>query len=217
VGATEANLEKIFAVLRALGQVVVFVDEADQAAGKREGGDGDSGLSGRVYSMLAQEMADTRNRGRIMWVFATSRPDLLEVDLKRQGRLDVHIPLFPPETADEKRALLLGIAKKLGVTLEAGDVPPLADGPGLGGHEIEGVLVRALRTVELAPAPRPALRDVLAQVLADVRPSAHTRKLEYMDYVAVKECTDARFLPPRFRSLTPEAIEERIAALRPFV
>jgi AAA+ superfamily predicted ATPase len=217
VGATEANLERIFAVLRALGQVVVFVDEADQAAGKREGGDGDSGLSGRVYSMLAQEMSDTRNRGRILWVFATSRPDLLEVDLKRQGRLDVHIPLFPPETADEKRALLLGIAKKLGVTLAPADVPPLADGPGLGGHEIEGVLVRALRTVELAPAPRPALRDVLAAVLADVRPSAHTRKLEYMDYVAVKECTDARFLPPRFRSLTPEAIEERIAALRPFV
>ena len=74
VGATESNLEKIFAILRALGQVVVFVDEADQASGKREGGDGDSGLSGRVYSMLAKEMSDTRNRGRILWVFATSRP-----------------------------------------------------------------------------------------------------------------------------------------------
>ena len=99
VGATESNLEKIFAVLRAVGQVVVFVDEADQAAGRREGGDDDSGLSGRVYSMLAKEMSDTRNRGRIIWVFATSRPDLLEVDLKRQGRLDVHIPLFPPRDA----------------------------------------------------------------------------------------------------------------------
>src|SRR4029453_4995118 len=32
VGATESNLEKIFSVLRALGQVVVFVDEADQAS-----------------------------------------------------------------------------------------------------------------------------------------------------------------------------------------
>ena len=64
--------------------------------------DGDSGLSGRVYSMLAKEMSDTRNRGRILWVFATSRPDLVEVDLKRQGRLDVHIPLFPPETAAER-------------------------------------------------------------------------------------------------------------------
>ncbi len=108
VGATESNLEKIFAILRALGQVVVFVDEADQAAGKREGGDGDSGLSGRVYSMLAKEMSDTQNRGRIVWVFATSRPDLLEVDLKRQGRLDVHIPLFPPETPSRARGSAAG-------------------------------------------------------------------------------------------------------------
>jgi ATPase family associated with various cellular activities (AAA) len=217
VGATESNLEKIFAVLRALGQVVVFVDEADQAAGKREGGDGDSGLSGRVYSMLAKEMSDTRNRGRIIWVFATSRPDLLEVDLKRQGRLDVHIPLFPPETAHEREALLLAIAKKLKFPLAAGDLPPFTDGVALGGNELEGVLVRALRTHELSDEPRRPIRDVLADLLREVRPNPHTRKLEYMDLVAVKECTDVRFLPERFRQLTPEELETQIDALRRFV
>jgi len=217
VGATEGNLEKIFAVLRALGQVVVFVDEADQAAGRRDGGDGDSGLSGRVYSMLAKEMSDTRNRGRIIWVFATSRPDLLEVDLKRQGRLDVHIPLFPPETAAERRALLLAIARKLKFPMTEADLPPLDDVAGLGGHELEGVLVRALRTHELAGASARPLQEELANVLKDVRPSPHTRKLEYMDLVAVKECTDVRFLPPRFRELSPEELETRLDALRRFV
>jgi len=217
VGATESNLEKIFAILRALGQVVVFVDEADQAAGKREGGDGDSGLSGRVYSMLAKEMSDTRNRGRIIWVFATSRPDLLEVDLKRQGRLDVHIPLFPPETPAEREALLLAIARKLKFPLAAGDLPPFTDDLRLGGNELEGVLVRALRTHELSPEPKRPVKDVLAELLREVRPNPHTRKLEYMDLVAVKECTDVRFLPPRFRDLTPEELEERIDELRRFV
>ncbi len=217
VGATESNLEKIFAILRALGQVVVFVDEADQAAGKREGGDGDSGLSGRVYSMLAKEMSDTRNRGRIIWVFATSRPDLLEVDLKRQGRLDVHIPLFPPETPAEREALLLAIAKKLKFPLAAGDLPPFADDLRLGGNELEGVLVRALRTHELSPEPKRPVKDVLAELLREVRPNPHTRKLEYMDLVAVKECTDVRFLPERFRALSPEEIEGRIDELRRFV
>ena len=240
VGATESNLEKIFAILRALGQVVVFVDEADQAAGKREGGDGDSGLSGRVYSMLAKEMSDTNNRGRIIWVFATSRPDLLEVDLKRQGRLDVHIPLFPPETAQEREALLLAIARKLKFPLTAGDLPPFTDDMTLGGNELEGVLVRALRIYELsaespdsnvrsisdpaqpgpgadAAEPRRLIKAVLADVLKEVRPNPHTRKLEYMDLVAVKECTDARFLPERFRALSPEELETRIDALRRFV
>jgi hypothetical protein len=217
IGATESNLEKIFSILRALGQVVVFVDEADQMAGKRESGEGDSGLSGRVYGMLAKEMSDTRNRGRILWVFATSRPDLLEVDLKRQGRLDVHIPLFPPETPEETRALLFAISRKLKFPLGEADLPELPAGTGLGGNEIEGVLVRALRTYELQPEPKKPLKDLLAGAFAEVRPSAHTRKLEYMDLIAVKECTDARFLPARFRALTPEEIEGQIDGLRKFV
>ena len=217
VGATESNLEKIFAILRALGQVVVFVDEADQVAGRREGEGGDSGLSGRVYAMLAQEMSDTRNRGKVLWVFATSRPDLLEVDLKRQGRLDVHIPLFGPQTPPEVRALLLAVARKLKFPLAEADLPEIPADLKLGGHEIEGALVRALRQHELSPEPQASLKEILAGVLVEVRPSAHTRRLEYMDLIAVKECTDRRFLPPQFVDMTPEAIEDRLAELRRFI
>jgi SpoVK/Ycf46/Vps4 family AAA+-type ATPase len=94
VGSTEGNLEKIFRLLHALGRCYVFIDEADQALGKRDTGGNDSGVSGRIYSMLAEEMSDTSNRGHIVWVLASSRPDLIEVDLKRPGRIDVKIPLF---------------------------------------------------------------------------------------------------------------------------
>jgi hypothetical protein len=38
-----------------------------------------------------------------------------------------------------------------------------------------------------------------------------------MDLVAVKECTDIRFLPPRFRDLAPEDIERRLDELRGFM
>jgi hypothetical protein len=217
VGATESNLEKIFSILKALGQVVVFVDEADQAAGKREGRDSDGGLSGRVYAMLAKEMSDTRNRGRIIWVFATSRPDLLEVDLKRQGRLDVHIPLFPPETPQEMQSLFLAIARKLNVALAESDIPDLPEGLALGGNEVEGVLVRALRTRILHSIPQRSLREILADVLREIRPSAHRLKLEYMDLIAVKECTDERFLPERFRAMAPDELDRRIEELRRFV
>ena len=46
VGATEGNLEKIFNILHALGQVVVFIDEADQMTGRGKAGEGDSGFRG---------------------------------------------------------------------------------------------------------------------------------------------------------------------------
>ncbi len=216
VGATEGNLEKVFSILHALGQVIVFVDEADQAMGRRGGGDGDSGLSGRVYAMMAREMSDTKNRGKIIWIFATSRPDLLEVDLKRQGRLDVHIPLFPPGTAAGRKALFAAMARKLRVPIAPADLPPLPDNDQIGGNEMEGILVRALRAYETQPdgASRQDLPQVIADVITDIRPSAHTERLELMDLLAVKECTDTRFLPERFKNLSMAAVNARIAELK---
>jgi len=216
VGATESNLEKIFTILRALGQVVVFVDEADQMTGKRDSGSDDSGLSGRVYAMLAKEMSDTRNRGKIIWVFATSRPDLVEVDLKRPGRLDVHFPLFPPQTPAEMKALFVSVAAKFKFPLKSEEIPDMPEGLTLAGNEIEALLVRVLRAYELAD-PKPPLRGLLESALKDVRPNPNTRKLEYMDLVAVKECTDNQFLPASYRDLSIEVLERRLSELRPYV
>jgi hypothetical protein len=221
VGATEGNLEKVFSILHALGQVIVFVDEADQMTGKRGGGDGDSGLSGRVYGMLAKEMSDTRNRGKIIWIFATSRPDFVEVDLKRQGRLDVHIPLFPPGDAAGRATLFAAMAHKLKLPIKPEELPALPDNDQIGGNEMEGILVRALREFETAKdaeergsgkaAPLP---DCATRAIADFRPSAHVERLELMDLLAVKECTDTRFLPERFRKLSLAQVNTRIEALK---
>jgi SpoVK/Ycf46/Vps4 family AAA+-type ATPase len=222
VGATEGNLEKVFSILHALGQVIVFVDEADQMTGKRGGGDSDSGLSGRVYAMLAKEMSDTKNRGKIIWIFATSRPDLLEVDLKRQGRLDVHIPLFPPGDAAGRAQLFTAMARKLKLKeLKAEELPALPNNDQIGGNEMEGILVRALRTYEAAKdaaergkgqaVPLPA---AIETAIGDFRPSAHVERLQLMDLLAVKECTDTRFLPERFRKLSLAAVNEKIEELK---
>ena len=106
VGSSEGNLEKIFRLIRALGRCMVFIDEADQTLGRRDSGAGDSGLSGRIYSMIAQEMSDSGNRGRVLWLLASSRPDLIEVDLKRPGRVDVKVPLLPTSTPAESAQLV---------------------------------------------------------------------------------------------------------------
>lgn len=216
VGATEGNLERIFNILHALGQVLVFVDEADQMTGQRDSGTGDSGLSGRVYGMLAREMSNTANRGKIIWILATSRPDLLEVDLKRQGRLDVHIPLFPPGDRDSRRALFHAMARKVGLKISAEELPELPDDDNLGGNEMEGILVRSLRIFETQPEEeeRRSLPDVIRSVIADFRPSAHVERLELMDLLAVKECTDTRFLPERFRDLSTAEVNQRILRLK---
>jgi hypothetical protein len=114
-GATESNWQKILSVLKAAGPVGVVIDEADAAVGDRSSG---HEVSNRVFSMLATEMGDTRNRGHILWFLLTSRPDLLPVDIKRQGRAEIHIPLFYPDNDDERRKMREILVKKCGLTVE---------------------------------------------------------------------------------------------------
>ena len=57
-------------------------------------------------------MPYSSNRGSVIWILASSRPDLIEVDLKRPGRVDVKIPLFPTSTKREGFDLLRMLLKK---------------------------------------------------------------------------------------------------------
>ena len=62
--------------------------------------------------MIAKEMSDPDNRGRLLWVLASSRPDLIEVDLKRPGRIDVKIPILPTTTLAESVRLLQALCRR---------------------------------------------------------------------------------------------------------
>jgi SpoVK/Ycf46/Vps4 family AAA+-type ATPase len=193
VGETEGNLERVLAVLRAMGPVVVVVDEADAALGSRES-EGDSGTSGRVFGMIASQMGDTRYRGQIIWMLLTARPDLLPIDLKRQGRAEVHIPLFYPTDEAEIRQMFVIMAKKLGSTLAIEDVPAIPQKGHLSGADIEGMVGRAWRISLLAGSDR-ITNEALSQVISQFMPSTQGLERELQETAAMLECTDRQFLP----------------------
>src|SRR5439155_911338 len=83
--------------------------EADAVFGTREA-DGDSGVSGRVFAAFAAHIGDSTLRGRELWVAMTSRPDLLSIDMKRQGRFGLCIPLFPAQGPDDVIELFRTVA-----------------------------------------------------------------------------------------------------------
>ena len=87
-------------MIRAIGQVVVIIDEGDRAFGTGDG-EGDGGTSSRVIARIKEFMSDTSNRGRILFLVMTNRPDKLDVDLKRAGRLDRKIPFLYSQTPEE--------------------------------------------------------------------------------------------------------------------
>jgi hypothetical protein len=202
VGETEGNLERVLGVLRAMGPVVVVIDEADAAVGNREQ-EGDSGTSSRVFSMIAAQMGDTRYRGRILWMLLTCRPDLLPIDLKRQGRAEVHIPLFYPFLAAELRAMFEAMARKAGITLSPAEIPEIQLTGRLSGADIEGIVTRAARRSRLRGESGFG-KSALEHELADFLPSLEGLEKEMQEIAAILECTDAEFLPEAFRKRVQE-------------
>jgi SpoVK/Ycf46/Vps4 family AAA+-type ATPase len=215
VGSTEANLERILKILASLTPVGVIIDEADAALGNRDVG-GDSGTQNRVFAQIAAFMGDTRNRGRILWFLITCRPDLLPIDLKRQGRAEEHVPLFYPETAAEYDEIYRVMLKKLGIKTTVGSVSSVTTEEallGLSGSDLEAVLVRATLEAEAAGSDTVTLEH-LKKAFADFVPPSNSREREMQILCAVLESTSRELLPVRYRDMDRGEIQARISVIK---
>ena len=215
VGSTESNLERILKILSALTPVGVVIDEADAALGNRDQ-QGDSGTQNRVFAQIAAFMGDTRNRGKILWFLITARPDLLPIDLKRQGRAEEHIPLFYPETAAEYDEIYRVMLKKLGIKTSVDTITAVATEDqylGLSGSDLEAVLVRAILEAEAAESSD-VKAEHLQKAFSDFIPPANSREREMQILCAVLESTSRELLPERYRTLDRGEIQARVSEIK---
>ena len=220
VGETEGNLEQLLTVLRAMGPVVVVIDEADAALGNRESG-GDSGTSGRVFSMIASQMGDTRYRGKLIWMLLTSRPDLLPIDLKRQGRAEVHLPLFNPRDEAEVRYMFKVMGKKNKAELNPDLLPDGLAEKNLSGADIESIVLIAKRHA-LIQGHENILAEDLKTSIAEFVPSAQGLEKEKQELAAVLECTSMTFLPEDWKERLAQPderarLQERMSAIKKLI
>jgi hypothetical protein len=198
VGSSESNLEKIFRLIGAVGECLVFVDEADQTLGRRSGGggDGSSDVSGRLYSMLAQFMGNTANRGRVIWVLATSRPDLVEVDLKRPGRIDRRLPVLPAIDPPERWGLLRGVFKRFGLDLPEACPPDLEPPEMLTAGAATALASAVFRQTHLLQKP---VLDLLREQLANYVPPVPLARIREQIRLAIEDTSDLALLPESLR------------------
>ena len=212
-GVTEGNLEKIFNLLKAMWPVAVIIDEADAFLGNRNA-QGDSGTSARVFSQIASFMGNTDYRGKIVWFLLTCRPDLLPVDLKRQGRAEEHLALFYPESVDERIELIKTMARKAKVGFD-GDIAALLppDLPKMSGADIEAALVRSkLRAVN--DKREKVTAEDLRETFADFVPPSYPLEVELQTLVAISECTSRELLPDSYRQKPRDEVTRRIRELK---
>jgi len=218
VGDTEAQLSKVLLTIKALGPVIVVVDEADAVFGNRGDSSGDSGLSGRVFATLAAHIGDSSMRGRELWIAMTSRPDFLAIDMKRQGRFGLSIPLFPAQTEKDVVDLFEVVAKTKKMKLDEISLNYVKDNlkdRQLTGSDVESIIARTIEAAELANRSKDSINvdDIKTAICSFIDP-LDPSLLELQELAAVLACSDNRFLPEKYVECDRTALRQKFETLR---
>ena len=104
-GESEERLREIFKQAEENAPSIIFIDEIDSIAPKREEVSGE--LERRIVSQLLTLMDGMKSRGKIIVIAATNRPDSIDPALRRPGRFDREIEIGIPD--DEGRLQILNI------------------------------------------------------------------------------------------------------------
>ena len=216
VGDTERQQARILATVRALGPVIVVVDEADAVFGNRSEG-GDSGVSSRVFAAFAAHLGDSSLRGRELWVAMTSRPDLLAIDMKRQGRFGLALPLFPAQNPDDVVRLFEVVAKTKKVALGdalLGFIREQLGAKALTGSDVESMILRAKERAVLAKRDGDVQLGDLEEAVNSFIDPLDPELLRLQELAAILACSDKRFLPDNLRALDRAELAEEFARLK---
>jgi ATP-dependent Zn protease len=159
-------------------------------------------------------MSDDRNRGKIVWVIITARPDRLEPDIKRSGRAGEHLPVFDNE-GEEREAFIRHVLTQAGIDSaqfspdQYDDFIKLTEAYYPADFDQILTQLKRRRRVEGRLTAQMLLEEV-----ADFIPADLASQREYQELLAVLECTSREMLPQRYVNLSREAIEHRVQQIQ---
>ena len=211
-GETDQIFEKIRNVLEVLGNVMIIVDEADTVFGRPDGQTHET--EARLFGNVIKMMGDTANRGRIVWVLMTARPDRLAPDLKRAGRCGLHLPIFDPE-GDDRDAFLDFVLGKTDVRLKAFSDTERAQFLQRTAH-LSAADFRELVgefKLESRLQKRPLDPAMVLTVLADFQASDIRLERRLQTLHALRHCSRRSLIPPSLAELDPGAVQHEIQTL----
>ena len=104
-GDSEAALRQVFDAAARKAPAIIFIDEIDAVAPRREALSGEKQVERRVVAQLLTLLDGMADRGRIVVMAATNLPDSIDPALRRPGRLEREITFRPPNRAQRRDIL----------------------------------------------------------------------------------------------------------------
>ncbi len=193
-GETAVIVEKIKMIARSFDKIVIFKPEADKLFPDPEADDAhqtDQELTG----IFLDWMADSHDRGRIFWVFNTSRPQMFPVDFQR--RVEIKLPIFDLED-DERRVFIERMLERKSVALDPENRKALLDGLSSFTEGFSSDQIRMLADEIAAERDIFPERDIM-EIAADLNVDSVREERQRQAGYAAAFSTYKSLLPERYR------------------
>jgi transitional endoplasmic reticulum ATPase len=187
-GESEARLREIFQKAQETAPSIIFIDEMDAIAPKREEVTGE--VERRVVAQLLSLMDGIGSRGNIIVIGATNRPNAIDPALRRPGRFDREIEIGVPDK--QGRYEILQIHTRSMPLSEDVDLKKLAD------------ITHGYTGADLAALCREAAMKALRRYLPEINLEEERIPPEILDRMVVK----MEDFQAAYREITPTAMRE---------
>jgi SpoVK/Ycf46/Vps4 family AAA+-type ATPase len=166
----------------------------------------------RVIKRLKEFMSDKKHKGKVITVMMTNRPDQIDIDLKRRGRMDIKIPFFFPETKDARRDILQKTLNKYCLTLAKGaKLAAIADKTeNYSAGELAGIVEKCNELAGETEQTNTLTAAQLVRAFRDVEPSRDARRLKLQELLAAFESSSNEMLPERYKNMSSADLQQEI-------
>jgi transitional endoplasmic reticulum ATPase len=170
-GESEERLRELFKEAEENAPSILFIDEIDSIAPKREEVTGE--VERRVVAQLLAKMDGLTSRGQVVVIGATNRPDALDPALRRPGRFDREIEIGVPDRGE--RLEILQIHTRGMPLSEDVDLPRLAD------------ISHGFVGADLAALTKEAAMRALRRILPEIDLEAPSVPVEILNKITVSQ------------------------------
>ena len=175
---SERNLARALSVVRSLSPCLLFMDELDQSDASGRGQSSGNPVAKNLFTMLLRFLSDPTNRGHVVFIGASNRPDLIDPALLRFGRVDAIVPVLLPEIAD-RAAIAHAAAESQNIALDSDAAALIASNSERYSAADVAALVTKARKIA-RNAGRPFVAPESAHQAIDTLRPATTKQADYL-------------------------------------
>jgi SpoVK/Ycf46/Vps4 family AAA+-type ATPase len=202
------NISLVIELISMLAPVMVFIDDIDQPEGVRWGSGRDSAAP--IPIELFAFMSNSKLRGKVLWVGATNRPDLIDVGFRKYNVFEEKLVFLMPEK-NSREDMLRKMFIQNEIPFDSGlNFANIADDrytQGYSATELSDLIKRSYRLARLNGRDSVSEKDMIEAAEIFI-PKYDARMYEYTSLLAIREVNSKDMLPPTLPSNLQQIVYE---------